>query len=104
MVYEVLSHGKERAIPSKVLAAALGFNTERELRKQIENERRAGAVILSTTLDGGGYYLPANDYEVSVFIQTLKNRAKNTLRSVESAEKYLLHLSNDGTEGSVDHG
>ena len=45
-VYKSLRYGKENAIPSKVLAQALGFQTVRELQKQIERERAAGAVKL----------------------------------------------------------
>jgi len=35
-VYKSLRYGKENAIPSKVLAQALGFQTVRELQKQVD--------------------------------------------------------------------
>lgn len=96
MIQDYLLPGKKNAVRSKVLAAACGFKTVRELQAAVERERRAGAVILSTTLDGGGYYLPANADEVGVFVRTLRNRAKNTLASVRSAEEYLRRM--DGQE------
>ena len=37
-VRDSLPFGRENAIPAKVLAEALGFPSERELRKQIERE------------------------------------------------------------------
>ena len=84
-ITDYLPTGKENAIPSKTLAEILGFDTVRELQKAIERERQAGAVILSTCTEGGGYFLPANETEIREFIRTLSNRAKNTRRSMDSA-------------------
>ena len=55
-ITDYLPTGKENAIPSKTLAEILGFDTVRELQKAIERERQAGAVILSTCTECGGYY------------------------------------------------
>lgn len=96
VIRDYLLPGKANAVRSKVLAEACGFHSVRELQAAIEKERRAGAVILSTTSDGGGYYLPASEAEVKVFIRTLQRRAKNTLLSVRSAEEYLRRA--DGQE------
>ena len=87
-VFDSLRYGKENAIPSKVLAQALGFQSVRELQKQIERERAAGAVILSDS-HGGGYYLSNDPDELQRFTRTLNARAKNTLRAVESAQRAL---------------
>lgn len=95
-ISEYLPIGKENAIPSKTLAEILGFDTVRELQKAIERERQAGAVILSTCTEGGGYFLPANETEIREFIRTLSNRAKNTRRSMESALDAL-----DGMTGQM---
>ena len=95
-ITDYLPTGKENAIPSKTLAEILGFDTVRELQKAIERERQAGAVILSTCTEGGGYFLPANETEIREFIRTLSNRAKNTRRSMESA---LVAL--DGMTGQM---
>ena len=95
-ITDYLPTGKENAIPSKTLAEILGFDTVRELQKAIERERQAGAVILSTCTEGGGYFLPANETEIREFIRTLSNRAKNTRRSMESALDAL-----DGLTGQM---
>ena len=95
-ITDYLPTGKENAIPSKTLAEILGFDTVRERQKAIERERQAGAVILSTCTEGGGYFLPANETEIREFIRTLSNRAKNTRRSMESALDAL-----DGMTGQM---
>ena len=87
-VYDSLRYGKENATPSKVLAQALGFPTVRDLQRQIERERAAGAVILSDP-SGGGYYLSNDPGELRRFTQTLNARAKNTLKAAQSAQRAL---------------
>lgn len=92
-IADYLPTGKQNAVPSKELADLLGFDTVRELQKSIERERQAEAVILSTCTDGGGYFLPANESEIREFIRTLSNRAKNTRRSMESAQDALDEMT-----------
>lgn len=87
-VYDSLRFGKENAIPSKTLAAALGFRSVRELQKQVEAERAAGYVILCDS-HGAGYYLSDDPAELRRFTQTLNARAKNTLKAAESAQRAL---------------
>ena len=87
-VFDSLCYGKENAIPSKALAKALGFQSVRDLQKQIERERAAGAVILSDS-HGAGYYLSKDPVELRRFTQTLNARAINTLRAAESAQRAL---------------
>ena len=90
-VFDSLHYGKENAIPSKTLAKALGLQTVRDLQKQIERERAAGAVILSDPC-GGGYYLSNDPHELRRFTRTLNARAKNTMRAAESAQRALDDL------------
>ena len=87
-VFCSLHHGKENAIPAKILAQALGFQSVRDLQKQIEQERAAGAVILSDPC-GGGYYLSSDPEELRRFTRTLNARARNTLKAAESAQRAL---------------
>lgn len=87
-VYDSLLYGRENAIPSKVLAATLGFQSVRDLQKQIERERAAGSVILSDS-HGGGYYLSEDPVELRRFTQTLNARARNTIKAAESAQRAL---------------
>ena len=87
-VRDALRYGKDAAIASKPLSEALGFRSVRDLQKQIEKERAAGAVILSDT-HGGGYYLSNDPAELLRFTQTLNARAKNTAKAALSAQKAL---------------
>ena len=87
-VFDYLHYGKENAIPSKDLAKALGFQSVRDLQKHIEQERAAGAVILSDSR-GAGYYLSNDPVELRRFTQTLNARAANTLKAAESAQRAL---------------
>ena len=87
-VFDSLRYGKENAIPSKTLAKALGFQSVRDLQKQIERERAAGAVILSDPC-GGGYYLSNDPAELLRFTRTLEARARNTIKAAESAHRAL---------------
>lgn len=88
IVYDALMYGRENAIPSAVLADMLMFKSVRELQKQIESERAAGAVILSDP-HGGGYYRSNDPRELTQFIRTMYARAGNTMRAAESAQRAL---------------
>ena len=89
LVMDVLRAGKENAISAQELCEYLGLNSVRELQHIICRERKAGAVILSTCQEGGGYFLPGNDREDRQFIRTLENRAKNTFEALHSARSFL---------------
>ena len=58
-IHEHLLPGKENALTPEYLATKYHFSSVRMLQKQIEAERKAGKVILSSTTPPGGYYLPA---------------------------------------------
>lgn len=98
VVIEALHTGKENAISAQDLCTYLGFNCARELQHEIARERKAGAVILSTCQDGGGYFLPSNDREVRQFIRTLENRAKNTFEALRSARSFLRQQEHSSDE------
>ncbi len=96
MIEEFLLEGKKNALPSKQLADLAGCKSVRELQQIIAEERSAGAVILSTCQDGGGYFLPNDILEVKEFIRTLESRGRNTLLALKSAREYLART--EGTE------
>ena len=89
MVKEILKTGKVNALSPEYLASRLGLSSVRGLQKQVEKERREGAVILSSSTPPGGYYLPGSRREVMEFIRTLENRADGTLKALNSAKKCL---------------
>ena len=83
----LLPRGKENAISTEDLVNLTGCSSARELQQYIAQERKAGAVICSSTI--GGYFLPESRREIEEFCRSLKNRAENTLVAIESAEKAL---------------
>ena len=64
-----------------------GCKTSRELQQYIALERKAGAVICSSTT--GGYFIPANHAEIAEFCKSLENRASNTFVAIQSARRAL---------------
>lgn len=88
IVFESLQYGRENAVRSLELAKRLGFNTVRELQRQVEAERAAGYVILCDS-QGAGYYLSNDPVELRRFTRTLNARAANTLKAAESAQRVL---------------
>ena len=89
-IMQQLPVGKENAISSEALAELLHYTSKRELQAHIAKERKAGAVILSTTT--GGYYQSNNRDEIAEFVRTLEKRAKNTMNALKSARKYLKNV------------
>ena len=94
MITEFLKTGKDNSVPSKVLAKMIGCRNVRDLQTLISQERQQGAVILSTSRNGGGYYLPADAEEVQEFVRTLDARARHTFLALRSARKYLKEIEN----------
>lgn len=89
----LLHRGADNAITTKELLRRSGFSTARELQQEIREERDAGAVILSKTNAGGGYFLPSEGEkgtaEIEAFIKTLHARAANTFAALKAAKAAL---------------
>ena len=70
-----------------------GLRNARELRTQIAREREEGFLILSSCRGSGGYYLPAEGaegrLEIERFCNSIRARAVNTLKVLQSARKAL---------------
>lgn len=92
MVEEVLRRGQRNSLSAEYLVKRLELGTVRALQKQIEKERKEGAVIISASTPPGGYYLPENAREVEQFIRTLENRAESIMDALESARAYLRRI------------
>lgn len=85
-VADLLHPGAENAVPRRDLMALTGF-TDRELRRQIEAERRQGVPILSNCV--GGYFLPGDEAERKRFLNSMLHRAMEiaaVAAAVEQAE------------------
>lgn len=72
-IADLLMHGADHALPLRQLKQMTGL-PGRDLRRQIQRERLAGAPILSDNISG--YFLPANDLERQQFVQSMRCRAK----------------------------
>ena len=86
-IMDILPEGKNNAISAEALTKMLQLRSKRELQKRIERERKAGALILSSTT--GGYYTSHNRAEVQAFCRTLESRAKHTFLALRSARRFL---------------
>lgn len=71
-VAELLPTGQQNAVPLKPLKE-MAHLPGREVRRLIEQERRAGALILSDNQHG--YYLAADESEVQQFVKSMRRRA-----------------------------
>ena len=80
-IYKLLRQGAENAASRRYLANLTGLR-ERDLRRLIERERRAGIPILSNARDG--YYLPADAEEVRRFLKSMYRRA-DSIRTTADA-------------------
>ena len=90
-IYDLLSKGRENAVPRHVLAEMLG-RSEREVRRLVERERLEGTPILTST-EGGGYYLPASPDDTARFVASMRSRGIKTLQVAQAVEKAMLEVS-----------
>lgn len=97
VIRDLLPIGKKNAVSTDKLVQMIGCNSARELQQYIAQERKAGAVICSSTT--GGYYLPANHAEMAEFCRTLENRARNTLIALTSTRKAMEGQQSMAEEG-----
>lgn len=79
-----LPAGRENAVPLTAIQSWFDLGN-RQARKAIELERQNGGCILSTTEGRGGYYRPANAKEAERFAIAQRHRARQILRSAETA-------------------
>jgi len=86
-IMELLPTGKENAISTQKLVNLTGCGSVRALQKIIAANREAGKIICSS--GEGGYYKPGNRAEIEEFVNTLENRAKNTLKAIQNARRAL---------------
>jgi hypothetical protein len=87
-IFWLLQAGHENSMSKPELMAITGM-TDRELRREIAHERRAGRIIVSDCR-GGGYYLPGDVDEAQRFIRTMRKRGYETLRVADAVELALM--------------
>lgn len=83
-IADLLHPGAENAIPRRDLMALTGY-TDRELRRQIEAERRQGCPILSD--NAHGYWLSDSPAEIKRFSRSMRRRAAEIRLTAMCVEK-----------------
>ena len=83
MIYELLYSGEESSISNANLSRRLGIS-ERQIRREVYKERRAGYPILSGV---NGYYLPSENPEIAKhqLIAFQKEQRKHSISHAETA-------------------
>lgn len=85
----LLHKGTQNGVHLRELKKYTGIE-ERNIRKAIEQMRRAGMVILSNAKNG--YYFPINSEELAAYIRKEERRAKSTFYTLKSAKKLYKEL------------
>ena len=88
-ILEYIPEGKKNAIPAQRLAEISGARSERCLRGDIAELRKAGEIICSSP---GGYYRPATRDEIRDFIERMESHAIGVFSAIASARKELKQM------------
>lgn len=98
MIYEILHSGEDASVSMLELSQRLCV-PERQIRKQIYRERRAGCPILSGI---HGYYLPSEDPETArcQIIAFCKEQRKHAISHNETADLLAAILPQIGGTGT----
>ena len=94
MIFDLLPTGEQNAISRRELMAITGY-TDRQLRKQIAAERRAGALILSSPdRYNGGYFRHevGNVAELRRFINFMSSHGRATFAVLKAARAALAEM------------
>ena len=83
-ISDYLSPGQANAVPLRHLVSMTGLDG-RTVRRLIAQERQSGAPILSDNLTG--YFLPADEGDVSRFCRSMRRRANEILQAADAVEQ-----------------
>ena len=89
LIESLLPHGAENAIPAEDLCNIMGYSDTRQLRHEVSRERERGALILSTTGQGGGYFLPADGEQGQ---EEMQRFCAYRLSNIRAAMKSIQHI------------
>lgn len=84
LIADYLREGQENATPRRRLMALTDLS-DRDVRREIERERRDGIPILADNLTG--YYLPSCEEERRRFVRSMRSRALEILTTAAAIEK-----------------
>ena len=97
-IFDMLTVGAEYAISRRALVALTGLS-DRQLRRKIALERKAGALILSTTEGGGGYFRAADVQELRRWVAMMTAHTNATLAVIRAAQEALAAEEGVGNDG-----
>ena len=89
-ISELLYTGAENGTTLRELVALTGLN-ERLVRLKIQQERKAGKLILSNNRDG--YFLPERPEDVQRFVRSMSRRAAEIAGVARAAETALADIT-----------
>ena len=89
-IFSLLQTGAENGVTLRELVALTGMN-ERLVRLKIQQERKAGKLILSNNRDG--YFLPECPEDVLHFARSMSRRAAEIAGIARAAEVALAELT-----------
>lgn len=87
-IYDLLPIGAENAVSRRELSALTGIE-DRQLRRQIAKERRAGVLILSSSESNGGYYRAASREELQRYVRSMQSRCREILAVTRAAQEAI---------------
>lgn len=101
MIYELLHKGEGCAVSVKDLCMMTGLS-DRAIRRQIERERSAGALICFTAEPGcSGYYVAETIKELSRFIHAQRKRASTASRTCRPFQAELKRRIDEETARQI---
>lgn len=88
-IYDLLPVGAENAVSRRQLSAMTGI-PDRQLRRKIADERKAGLLILSSTAEvGGGYFRAADTQELRRWVAMMQSHIAAILAVIRAAQEAI---------------
>ena len=86
---EHIPSGNQNAVSVQRLAELTGARSERCLRADVRELRKAGELICSSP---GGYYRPATRAEIADFIERMEGHAIGVFQAIKSAREAMKQM------------
>lgn len=90
-VWPLLGVGADNAVPRSALADLLQM-TERDVRRLVNRERRAGLPVCSS-VEHMGYYKPATLGDIEMVERSMRRRARETIAVADALRRSLDEMA-----------